>query len=780
MNPKLISRLTFGLLFSSLIALSIVFTNCQEKAPQPESMDFTQFVDPFIGSGGEIGEGHGNVFPGATYPFGMIQLSPDNGGQGWEYCSGYHYPDSIIAGFSHTHLSGTGVGDLADISVMPTTKEIREEYFIQDEQYLDEWAKSQNITRESIQGNYLVKYRSHFSHVNEKAGPGYYSVLLDDDSISAELAVTEFVGWHRYTFPKTGKTQHLILDLGFSINRDKPVKTEIQILSDSLIVGCRFSTGWAADQKVYFAMGFSRPFHEKQYFASERIEGDSLAIGNNVKGVFSFTPDSGDTLLVKTAISSASIEGALLNLKMDDHLGWNFDATWQATKAKWNRELGKVKVKTDNQKTLILFYTSLYRSLLTPYRFSDTNGFYKGYSGNPVKTDKVQYTVLSLWDTFRGLKPLLTLLEPDVYNHIIHSMLAQYRQTGVLPYWELVGNEGGSMIGYHAVPVIADAIFKGIGDFDRQEAYEAMKATSHFDRKGLGLYRKYGFVPTDLDKSGTVSKTIEFAYDDWCIAQVAKKLGDQEGYDFYMRSAQNYKNVFDPAIKLMRGKNSDATWYSDFQPTFSEFGNPHFVEGNTWHYSFFVPHDVEGLIELMGGVEDFEMMLDSLFTQSSVQLGEDTEDVTGLIGQYAHGNEPSHHVAYLYNYIGKNHKTQYWVNEILHNLYDNTPAGLCGNEDCGQISAWYVWSSLGFYPVNPINGEYQIGSPQFSEVVMDIPGGKQFNIIAHNVSDKNIYIQQIRFNNMVWNSPFIRHSDIMNGGLLEFDMTDTPVDFSKR
>lgn len=773
----MLSKILFFKLVMLLAGIWLLLSCSNENTLQVQ--DFTRFVDPFIGTGGEIGEGHGNVYPGAAYPFGMIQLSPDNGGEGWEYCSGYHYPDSMIAGFSHTHLSGTGVGDLADISVMPTQKEIRAEYFIQDDDFLGRWSKEHHVPRASLAGNFLLKYQSHFSHDNEKASPGCYSVLLDDDSILVELAATEFVGWHRYTFLNQKKIQHLILDLGFHINRDQPTETQIQVVNDQLITGYRYSTGWAKDQKVFFAMAFSKPFANKQFFVSES-HNDSVAHGDKVKGVFSFLPDSEDTLLIKTAISSASIEGALKNLANDDKFQWDFTAAHKSTQQKWNNELGKVQVKTANEKSKILFYTSLYRSFLTPHRFSDTDGMYKGYNGQPVQANHTQYTVLSLWDTFRGLKPLLTILQPEIYGHIVNSMLAKYQQTGILPYWELVGNEGGSMIGYHAVPVIADAMFKGLGEFDHQLAYEAMRATSQYDRKGLGFYRKYGFVPTDLDKHGTVSKTLEFAYDDWCIAQVAKFLDDEESYTFYMESSQNYKNVFDTNLKLMRGKNSDGIWYKEFQPTFAEYGNPHFVEGNSWHYSFFVPHDIEGLIEQMGGKKDFEMMLDSLFTQSSELLGEDTEDVTGMIGQYAHGNEPSHHVAYLYNYTDHPDKAQFWADKILDSMYDTTPAGLCGNEDCGQISAWYVWSSLGFYPVNPISGEYLIGSPQFEEVEIKLENGKSFMIKAHGVSEKNIYIKKIFLNKHAWNSPFIRHEDIMNGGILEFEMTATPVDFTNK
>jgi predicted alpha-1,2-mannosidase len=401
------------------------------------------------------------------------------------------------------------------------------------------------------------------------------------------------------------------------------------------------------------------------------------------------------------------------------------------------------------------------------------DGFYRNFKGVPEKAKGyTHYTLLSLWDTFRAENPLLLLMQPGIEENIIHSMLAKYRQTGELPYWEISGNEGGSMIGYHAAVLIADALYKNVGKYDNDEIYAALLQVSETDRKGLGFYRQYHFVPTDKEKNGTVSKTLEYSYDDWCIAQVAKLLGKNADYEKYMARSVYYRNLYDPAYHLMRGKNSNGSWYEPFHPRFAEYGNPHCVEGNTWQYSFFTPHDMKGLTELMGGKAGLEMMLDSLFTQTSELLGEDTEDVTGLIGQYAHGNEPSHHVAYLYDLIGKPKKTQYYTNKIINTLYSDGPAGLCGNEDCGQMSAWYVFSSIGMYPVNPVDGRYYFGSPQFEKAALNLPNGKIFTMKANKVSPSNFYISKVKLNGRVLNRSFITYNEIQQGGELEFDMTD--------
>ncbi len=752
------------------------------QSPKIDKKEPVDFVNPFIGTGGEMGQGFGNMFPGAAYPFSMIQLSPDNGGQGWMYCGGYRYPDSLIAGFSHTHLSGTGVADFCDISVMPTTKPIDEKYFIQDDELISEILIEKGIDEENFMKeksginpfdkNFLVKYSSRFSHDSEKASAGYYSVFLPEDSISVELTVSEFVGLHRYKFKENGKAQHLILNLGYS-NNDRTTDALIRYRSAELITGYRFSTGKANVQRVYFAIKFSREIKTHEDFLFVEEQNNSIFQGPKTASVFTFDNNDGFELLLKVAISSVSEEGALKNLATADSVGFNFDQMRQNTREKWNTELSKLKISTPDESKATVFYTSLYHSFIAPYRFSDVNGQYKGFNHHPVIANGyTQYTLLSLWDTFRALNPLLSLTQPKVEEDIIHSMMAKFEQTGELPYWEISGNEGGSMIGYHAAVLMADAIAKNIGKYDLEEMYRAQVDVSERDRKGLDFYRDYHFVPTDKEKSGTVSKTLEYAYDDWCIAQVALKLGKQEDYEKYMRRSQYYRNLYDPDYRLFRGKNSDGTWFEPFHPRFAEYGNPHCVEGNTWQYSFFAPHDMPGLIELMGGKSGFEMMLDSLFTQSSELLGEDTEDVTGLIGQYAHGNEPSHHAAYLFDYIENPGKTQFYTDQIINTLYKNSPDGLCGNEDCGQMSAWYVFSSMGIYPVNPVDGKYWFGSPQFESVEMNLPNGKVFQLFAKNVTSENIYIASVRLNGEILERNYITWDEVQNGGKLEFEMTN--------
>ena len=765
-----------------IILFCVVILLAVRAAEPPEMKDPCSYVDPFIGTAGDITHGFGNTYPGAAYPFGMIQLSPANGGSGWQYASGYHYEDSLIAGFSHLNLNGTGVGDLNDILVMPSSKEIREEYFIQPRSFVDTFLKTHPLPWYDVdeeegeiagfRNNLLLKYRSKFSHQQEKASPGYYSVRLPDDDITAEFTVSEFTGMHRYTFNNKTGNQHLILDLGFQVGKGKPEDTFFESRANDLVVGYRFTEGWAKNHRVYFAMRFSRPFINCRSFLAENNVSGKGYRGKNLKGVFTFDNQENNVLLVKVAISPVSAESALANLRTADCYHFDFDKMHDDTRKKWNFELGKIDLTDSNIDRKRIFYTSLYHCLLTPYRYSDVNGFYKGYNNQPVKASGyVHYTVLSLWDTFRGLDPLLTIIQPALYNNIIHSMLSQYLQTGSLPYWEIMGSEGGSMIGYHAVSLIADAILKGIGDFDKNLAYEAMVAASETDRNGLGFYQQYGFVPTDKEKNGTVSKTVEYCYDDWCIAQVAKHMGKTEDYRKYMIRSAFYKNLFDPAYQLMRGRESNGTWYEPFHPRFSEFGNKHFVEGNSWHYSFFVPHDIGGLMELMGGKKGLERMLDSLFCQTSEQLGRWTDDVTGLIGQYSHGNEPSHHVAYLYNYAGNSRKTQFRVNQILDSLYTVKPDGLCGNEDCGQLSAWYVLSSLGFYPVNPASGIYDVGVPRFDRVQINLSNGRKFTIVARNLTSENRFVKSVTLNGKPLKEMKLTHREIVSGGSLEFEMT---------
>ncbi len=764
--------------FAAVVIL--VLAACQPVANQ--QADFTSYVNPFIGTGGEMNVGFGNMFPGAAYPFGMIQLSPDNGGQGWQYSGGYRYPDSTIVGFSHTHLSGTGVADYCDISVMPTIKPIDEKFFIQSDstinQIISENGFNPNgfINRDGNLGpfdkHFLLKYRSKFSHKTEKASPGYYSIKLQDDDIDAELTVSELASMHRYHFNKKSDIQSIVLNLGYT-NSDVTTDAFVRYRSAQMITGYRFSSGKANVQRVYFAMQFSRPIKNHQFFLSEETPEPTSAKGKQLAAALSFDGNESPELLIKVAISSVSEDGALANLKTADPFGWNFDRMHQACRQKWNDELSKIKITTTDSVKRTIFYTSLYHCYLAPYRFSDVDGFYKDFNHKPEKAEGyTQYTLLSLWDTFRAENPLLLLMQPKVEEDIIYSMMAKYRQTGELPYWEISGNEGGSMIGFHAAVLMADAVSKNVGKYDLEEMYKALVAVSETDRKGLDFYREFHFVPTDKEKNGTVSKTLEYAYDDWCIAQIAKQLGKTADYQKYMDRSQYYKNLFDPANRLFRGKNSDGTWYEPFHPRFAEYGNPLCVEGNTWQYSFFVPHDMPGLIELMGGKNGFELMLDSLFNQTSELLGEDTEDVTGLIGQYSQGNEPDHNSAYLYDLVVKPEKTQFYTNKIINKLYKNSPEGLCGNEDCGQMSAWYVFSAMGMYPVNPVDGRYYFGSPQFEKTEIQLPNGKTFSLIAHQVSPENIYSKSITLNGKPLDRLYVTWDEIRKGGELIFEMNN--------
>jgi predicted alpha-1,2-mannosidase len=761
-----------------ILIILMALTSCQVK----KQTDIVDFVNPFLGTGGEMGVGFGNMFPGATYPFGMIQLSPDNGGHGWMYCGGYRYADNHIAGFSHTHLSGTGVADYCDISVMPTTKPIDKKYFEQSDSTVNliiaenKLDPNSFINRDGHPGpfdkHFFLKYRSAFSHDQEKASPGYYSVKLLDDDIDVELTTSELAAMHRYRFNKKMDLQHVILNLGFTTS-DRTSDASLTFRSSELLTGYRFSSG-KANQKVFFAMQFSRPIRHHEFFLSDETDGINNAKGKNVAGVFTFGGKESNELLIKVAISSVSEDGALANLKTADQFRWNFDQMHRSTRTKWNDELSKIAITTTDDTKKTIFYTSLYHCYVAPYRFSDADGMYKNFNNVPEKAEGyTHYTLLSLWDTFRAENPLLLLMQPRLEENIIHSMLAKYRQTGELPYWEISGQEGGSMIGYHAAVLMADALAKKVGKYDLEEMYKSLIAVSETERKGLGFYRQYHFVPTDKEKAGTVSKTLEYSFDDWCIAQVAKQQGKDSDYKKYMERSRYYKNLFDPAYHLFRGKNSDGSWYEPFQPRFAEYGNAHCVEGNTWQYSFFVPHDPEGLISLMGGPKGFEQMLDSLFTQTSELLGEDTEDVTGLIGQYSQGNEPDHNSAYLYDLVGKINKSQFYTNKIINTLYKNSPNGLCGNEDCGQMSAWYVFSAMGMYPVNPVDGRYYFGSPQFEKTEMHLPNGKTFAIRAKGVSADNIYSKAISLNGKPLDRLYVTWDEIQAGGTLEFEMTST-------
>ena len=673
--------------------------------------DLTRYVNPFIGTGG-----HGHTFPGAIVPFGMVQLSPDTRLTGWDGCSGYHYSDSVVYGFSHTHLSGTGISDYGDVLLMPTVGDPRGEY------------------------------TSRFSHQNEKASPGFYSVRLDDDNIFVELTATARGGMHRYTFPAT-REANIILDLA---HRDKVLDSGLKV-EGKTVLGWRRSQAWARDQVVYFAIEFSEPLIEHGI--------------DNLRGFFRFDTRNGKPILVRVGISAVSTDGALRNLRVEiNH--WDFDKVHSDAVAAWNRELGKIVVTGGTDAHLTNFYTGLYHTMTAPNIFMDVDGQYRGRDFKIHKaTDFTNYTVFSLWDTFRAAHPLYTILDTKRTRDFIKTFLAQYEQGGRLPVWELAANETDTMIGYHAVSVIADAAAKEIGGFDLKKAFAAMKHSAELRHHGLGAYIDNGFISTE-DERESVSKVLEYAYDDWCISEVARMLGAWEDQQRYLARAQSYKNVFDPQTGFMRPRTNGG-WAEPFDPREVTF---HFTEANAWQYTFFVPQDLNGLIDLMGGNEKFARKLDQMFEAESRTIGREQADITGLIGQYAHGNEPSHHMAYLYNYVGQPWKTQFRVRQIMDQFYKPTPDGLIGNEDCGQMSAWYVLSAAGFYPVTPGSTTYAIGTPLFPEVRFNLENGKSFTVRARNVSARNIYIQSATLNGRPYRRSYLDHADLSAGGELIFEM----------
>jgi predicted alpha-1,2-mannosidase len=701
----------------------------------------TKYVDPFIGTGA-----HGHTYPGATVPFGMVQLSPDNGSQGWDWCSGYHYTDSMIAGFSHTHLSGTGIGDLCDISVMPALGLINDT---------------------------IALYREKFSHKNEKATPGFYEVTMNN-GIKAAFTTTERCGLHQYSFPK-GTQPVIRFNLGFAINWDSPTETYIEKLNDSTIVGYRYSTGWAHTQRLYFAARTSVPFTKLVLSEGKEMIAGNSAKGKLTKGQLLFKNSAGKTIAMKVSLSSVSTEKALLAL--GEIKDWNFTAVKKSAEAKWEKELQKIAIKSTDEESKKIFYSALYHTCVAPVLYSDADGTYQNAKGQVRKMAAGnRYTVFSLWDTFRALDPLFTVTQPVRFTELINTMLAFYEENGLLPVWDLSSCETNCMTGYHAIPVVADAILKNTKGIDVEKAFTAMKASAMQNIRGTDLYRQYGYIPQDKYGS-SVTVTIEYAYDDWCIAQVAKKLGKEDDYKTYMLRSESWKKLFDPASGFIRAKNSDGNWVVPFDPYLSEHDDKKamYTEGNAWQHSFFVPHDVKGLANAHGGNDLLIKKLDSLFTVSSVLNGENTSpDVSGLIGQYAHGNEPSHHIAYMYTYIGAAWKTQERVRGIIDSMYHARPDGYAGNEDCGQMSAWGVWSMAGLYPGNPSGGQYVFASPKFEEVKFNLPGNKSFVIRAKNAGKGRPYIQSVQLNNRPYTKTYIEHAAMMNGGVLEFIMGDKP------
>lgn len=722
-----------------LLALCLLVVAAAQITAQ---QDLTRYVNPFVGTGG-----HGHTYPGATRPFGMVQLSPDTRLTGWDGCSGYHYSDSIIYGFSHTHLSGTGISDYGDILLMPT-------------------AGAVNLNALE-NGSPEKGYASRFQHRNETASPGYYSVRLDDDNILVELSATERAGMHRYTF-SGNQAANIIIDL---THRDKVLDSGLRITGRDTIAGWRRSRAWAKEQIVYFAIQFSHPFIESGMAVDDKlVAGQSEARGQNVKGYFRFHMDYAPQVVVRVGISAVDINGAWLNLAAElNHK--SFEKVKAEGAAAWNAELNKITVTGGSTEQLTNFYTALYHAMLAPNLFIDVDGRYRGRDRQLHKAEHFQnYSVFSLWDTFRAAHPLYALIDQKRTRHFIRTFLVQYDQGGRLPVWELAANETDTMIGYHAVSVIADAAVKGIDGFDLSKAYDAMKQSAELrEHRGLGAYIDNGFIALENERE-SVSKVLEYAYDDWCIAQVARMLGRTEDYQRYLARAQSYKNLYDPVSGFMRPR-TNGNWIEPFDPREVTFS---FTEANSWQYTFFAPQDVTGLMRLMGGPRAFARKLDRMFAEESRTTGREQVDITGLIGQYAHGNEPSHHMAYLYNYAGEPWKTQFRVRQIMDQFYRPTPDGLIGNEDCGQMSAWYVFTAAGFYPVTPGSTIYAIGSPLFSEVRFRFENGKSFVVKAQDVSGKNIYIQSATLNGKPYLKSYLEHTDVMKGGELVFAMGPQP------
>ena len=736
--------------FIALCALMITILSCEKKNNTKSNNDkkIIDFVDPFIGTGG-----HGHTYPGASEPFGMLQVSPVNGVNGWDWSSGYHYSDSLVVGFSHLNLSGTGIGDLNDILLMPTNKSYDQSI--------------NTFTRDSL------IHKSLYSHKNESASPGYYQVFLKKSYINVELTTINRIAYHKYTFEEDD-LQSVIINLGFSINWDKPTKTSIKIEDNFTISGYRYSKGWAKNQKVYFIASFSKPIRKHILYTDGNLSENDSVKGIKTTTQLMFSPDNSNKLEVKVSLSSVSVENARQNIDQNTFI---FETAKKTVKDKWNTALSSIKVETPSDSLKTIFYTALYHAQLAPVIFSDKNGQFRLENDSVIQAkDYTAYSTLSLWDTFRAEHPLLTLIEPNRVPDIINSMLAYYDVDNILPVWTLYGNETNTMTGYHSIPVIVEAYKKGIRGFDVEKAYDAMKTTMMQDERGLNHYKTYGYIPYAL-KDESVTITLEYAYNDWCVAQMAKALGKTEDYKYFLNRSKAYQYLFDQKTGFMRGKSKEGnSWNTPFDPKYSNHRKQtDYTEGNAWQHSWFVPHDVKNLIKLNGGNEIFTQRLEQLFTESSEITGDNTSvDISGLIGQYAHGNEPSHHIAYLFNYAKKPWRTQFWVRQILKSQYNTTPNGLSGNEDCGQMSAWYVLSSIGLYPVNPASGMYEIGSPLFEKTTIELSDDKNFIIEAENVSDKNLYIQSAKLNGKALNKTTISHQDISNGGKLYLKMGSKP------
>ena len=718
------------------VVLGLVLASCSAD-PSGQDESALGYVNPFIGTGG-----HGHTFPGATAPYGMVQLSPDTRLTGWDGCSGYHYSDSFIYGFTHTHLSGTGVSDYGDVLFMPMTG-------------THEWNNG---------ADGLAGYRSVFSHEKEFASPGFYSVYLENPTCKVNLTASPRGGFHQYIFDSP-KKPILILDL---VHRDEVRSSSLKIVSPTRIEGHRRSRAWASDQHLYFAVEFSKPF-DLHYVFDGHTESHKKSIeGTHIKAAFNF-PVNTDTLEIKISLSAVDIAGAWKNFEKELK-DKSFNKIKQQTELNWKKELDKIEVHCRTPEEQEIFYTALYHNAIAPNLYMDVDGRYRDMDlGIYTSQDHTHYTVFSLWDTYRATHPLHTIINQELTNDFIRTFIKKYESGGILPIWDLSACYTGCMIGNHALSVIADAYVKGIRDYDENKALEAMLHSATQERLGLDEYANHGFIAVE-NEAESVSKTLEYAYNDWCIAMMASAMGKKSIAEEYELRSLNYRNLFDPESGFFRGRMRNA-WQAPFDPY--EVNN-NYTEANAWQYSFYTPHDMLGLISLHRGKPALEILLDSLFETSEATSGRDQADITGLIGQYAHGNEPSHHIAYLYNYVNKPWKTQKRVREIISSLYANTPEGIAGNEDCGQMSAWYIFSAMGFYPVTPGSTRYIIGSPSVLSATINLENGNQFYISTKNNKPKNVFIQSVELNEKPYPFSYIEHETIMNGGTIAFIMGSEP------
>ncbi len=745
------NKLFAGTMVSTLLILSAC-SSLPGTTKTPAELALISYVDPFIGTAGK-----GKTYPGATQPYGMVQLSPDNGRNGWDWISGYFYPDNIIAGFSHTHLSGTGAGDLYDISFMPITGTAKKAV-------LDDVKKTPTVF-------------SAFSHDNESASPGYYQVYLNDYNINVELTAGLRTGVQKYTFDAAHQQGKVKLNLNYARNWDSTVATQLTLIDEYTVAGYRKSSGWAKDQRVYFYSTFSEKISQHEVtIANKTLTSQqkhySTTQGPGVNALFYFDVSKNKQLIVKTAISSVSVANAKQNL-IADGINKSFQQYKHDSEVLWEQTLSKVKVNASHD-NMVQFYTALYHSYLAPRVFSDSNGQYKGPDGNIHQTTHHQrYSFFSLWDTFRALHPWKTITDIDHSKEMMQSIMAHYHEYGLLPVWNFQGNETDMMMGYHAVPVLVDAYLKGVitdDDIDGEALFAAMKKSAMQNGFSIKEYRDYGYVPFEQG-NWNVSLTLEYAFDDWSIAQMASVLNKPQEEKYFLARSNNYQQHFDATSNFMRAKDKTGEFRANFDPL--AYHPEDYCEANAWQYNFFVPHDIEGLMALMGGAEKFADKLDNMFStqQNSDQL---PEWISGYIGQYVHGNEPAHHVPYLYQYVGQAHKTQQRVRQIMAELYTTKPDGLAGNEDAGQMSAWYMFSALGFYPVNPVSGEYVLGSPEVHQAEIALDNGKIFTVIANNQSEQNIYVDSMTLNGKVHTGFTLSHQAIMAGGTLIFNMTSEP------